>query len=50
MKAFWITFSACLLAVMIMIGVVVYEKTYEFLYERSFIWIIISSFQSLISI
>jgi len=50
MKAFWITLTGCVLAVMIMIGVVVYEQTYEFLYERSFIWIIISGFQSLISI
>jgi hypothetical protein len=50
MKVFWVTLTGCILAIIIMIGVVLYKNTYVFLYERSFIWIIISGFQSLISL
>ncbi|CDW74644.1 UNKNOWN [Stylonychia lemnae] len=50
MKSFWITLGSCVLAIIVMIAVVIYKNTYEFLYEKSFIWIIISIFQSVISV
>jgi hypothetical protein len=50
LKVFWLTLGLCIIAVASMVGFVIYEKTYEFLYERSFIWIVVSSIQAAISL
>eukprot|EP00347_Sterkiella_histriomuscorum_P009001 403342911 len=50
MRTFWLTLTTCVISVMVMIFMVVYMKTYSFLYEKSQIWIIISVFQAMISL
>lgn len=44
MRTFWFTLAGCVIAIFVMIFMVVYMKSYSFLYEKSSIWIIISIF------